>query len=885
MKKWLQQVIAAFCIIAIACSAGNTVALAESNNGKFVLLNIAGYDEAGQETVQEDNVFYVKGNVLYAPVQTFEKYTMYNYDPENNAFVRIGQDYKHANSKIVLNFENKTADVFYSSSQKETINIEFYQFNDTYFLPLAAFAAYLKASVIYKDSETVSIVSSGISLSDAMYNYSPYQSCLSYSDLENDIFAGNSALFQTACVLGYFGETVFSFKVSNLLGNYGDYQKYLDILESAVTNNEPYEQIFNNDDLLTEVLDSAGELGNKIYDKAHTVYKLSSNTVVTLFEEFKTSNLPDANEAFNNFFPDEQAEIDQIKSFSECVDAVDLFLDVTEYYQKFYAMNQDNRNAIGLFSPVQEYDIRALALNEIAELYNNSVVEGAGKQIGGEIVSELLKDSAGTGAEKFMTGANKVKLATSIVNSVFKAAGFDLSDNSGYDVMLAGQLKSFVLNSTDENKDNLNTLENCQNMRLKQILGILIDIQSYKMGNKFAAKYSSAGIYDKRIEDANKRLALFYLAKESEKFDSVEGIKSITKQNSKQISELDFSNLDSIASGDVVRYLSTNRAELELQKRQWNANNSAGFDYDADTFVYSQYHNGTYDIILKDASGNEKTILNISTNLLVLNDDRLFYVDDKKIYQCGLNGKNISLFFDPKIKSEYFYISHLIPLGNNKLLFTVAIGDGAGGTASVCILHLHSGEYMELDFHSNDVWNFYTHGDYLYYQESEYDVYTNKFYGDKLIKYNLNSNKSEHVDINFEERSLKGVFGNTLYSLKRPDPELMEEDWIKSIAVSIYKLDLNTLEESIVNTYGSNEPVHDVLVYDDKVFFTTGTGAGNGFAVLEEKGELNYDNKKILDHDGLLGENLGLYGEYIICNCWDGMDGEEYGYQRIYKIE
>lgn len=555
MKKWLQQVIAAFCIIAIACSAGNTVALAESNNGKFVLLNIAGYDEAGQETVQEDNVFYVKGNVLYAPVQTFEKYTMYNYDPENNAFVRIGQDYKHANSKIVLNFENKTADVFYSSSQKETINIEFYQFNDTYFLPLAAFAAYLKASVIYKDSETVSIVSSGISLSDAMYNYSPYQSCLSYSDLENDIFAGNSALFQTACVLGYFGETVFSFKVSNLLGNYGDYQKYLDILESAVTNNEPYEQIFNNDDLLTEVLDSAGELGNKIYDKAHTVYKLSSNTVVTLFEEFKTSNLPDANEAFNNFFPDEQAEIDQIKSFSECVDAVDLFLDVTEYYQKFYAMNQDNRNAIGLFSPVQEYDIRALALNEIAELYNNSVVEGAGKQIGGEIVSELLKDSAGTGAEKFMTGANKVKLATSIVNSVFKAAGFDLSDNSGYDVMLAGQLKSFVLNSTD---DNLKTQENCQNMRLKQILGILIDIQSYKMGNKFAAKYDSAGIYDKRIEDANKRLALFYLAKESEKFDSVEGVKVIIEQNKKELSKFSLDKLDEIDMEAAKNYLIIN---------------------------------------------------------------------------------------------------------------------------------------------------------------------------------------------------------------------------------------------------------------------------------------------------------------------------------------
>lgn len=883
MKKWLQQVIAVFCLIVVMGSTGNTVALAQSDNGKFVLLNIAGYDDAGQESVQEDNVFYVKDNVLYAPVQTFEQYTMYDYDSENNAFVRIGQDYKRANSKIVLDFENKTADVFYSGSQKETVSIEFYQFNDVYFLPLASFAAYLKASVIYKSSDTLSIVSSGVSLSDAMYGYSPYQSCLSYSDLEDDIFAGNSTLFQAACVLGYFGETVFSFKVSNLLGNYGDYKKYLDILEDAVTNNEPYEQLFNNDDLLTEVLDSAGELGDKIYNKAHTIYKLSSNTVVTLFEEFKTSNLPDANEAFNNFFPDEQAEIDQIKSFSEYVDAVDLFLDVTDYFQKFYAMNQDNRDAIGLFHPAQEYDIRAVALNEIAELYNNSVVEGAGEQIGGEIVNELLKDSAGTGAEKFMTGANKVKLAASIVNSVFKAAGFDLSDNSGYDVMLAAQLKSFVLNSTDESKDNLDTLANCQNMRLKQILGILIDIQSYKMGNKFAAKYDSAGIYDKRIEDANKRLALFYLAKESEKFDSVEGVKSITEQNNKQVSKLDFSNLDSISSDDVDRYLSTNQAELELQKRQWNANNSAGFDYDKDNFVYSQYHNGTYDIILKDVSGNEKTIIK-NTGLFLINDDRIVYAKNKKIYQCDLNGKNIRLLFDPQIRDEYFDV-FMVPLGNNRIVVTVDIYDGIGGTVSVYILESTTGKYTEVEFKSDFVSNFYTNGDFLYYQESDYSPYGISTCNEQLVKYNLNTGKREYIDTHFKYRTILGVFGNILYSLKRPDPELMEKDWIKSIAIPIYKLDLNTLEESVVDTYMSDIPAHDVLVYNDQVFFTTGTGAGNGFAVLEENGELNYDDKNILDHDGLLGENLGLYGEYIICNCWDGMDGEEYGYQKIYKIE
>ena len=420
-------------------------------------------------------------------------------------------------------------------------------------------------------------------------------------------------------------------------------------------------------------------------------------------------------------------------------------------------------------------------------------------------------------------------------------------------------------------------------MRLTMILGLLIDIQSYKMGNKFAAKHEAKGIYDDEIDEANKRLALFYLAKDSEKYDCVEGIKEISNQNKMQISKLDFDSLLSISSNDISRFLSDSYKELELQKRQWNANHSSGFDYDKDNFAYCQYNNsGEYDIILKNSAGEEKTIAKSTSNLLVINNENLIYAKDKKIYKCDLSGENKQLFFDPKIEDEYFYLSHLVPVGNNKLVVTVSIGDSTGGTASAYILDLNSGKHIELEVKSNDAWNFYTSGDYLYYQESEYDGY--KFYDDKLIKYNLNTDMSEYVDINFEDRTLKGVFGNTLYSLKRPDPELMEEDWIESIAVPIYKLDLNTLEESVVDTYQSNEPVHDVLLYDDQVFLTTGTGAGNGFAVLEN-GELNHKNKNILDHDGLLGENIGFHKEYIICNCWDGSDGEDYGYQKIYKIE
>lgn len=881
MKRMLVKILSVFCSFAMLFNVTSITALADE--GEFVLLNIAGYNENGEESVSEDNVFYVRDNILYAPIKTFEDYTMYNYDEKNTAFVRAGQQYKGANSMVDFSYEDSTMDVFYLGYQKETYDLNYYQFADTYFFPLDEMTAYLKASVVYKDSDTISILSSGVSISDALYNYEYLTSCLDYDDLKNDIFAGSETLTKTACVFGYFGETFFSFKLTNLLGDYGDYIKYLDILESAVTNNEPYEQLLNNDNLMADVLGITGELYNEVYEKATKIYKLSSNSITTMFEDFKSINSFGDDSPFDNFFPDEQLEIDKINSFSKYIDAADMFIDTVDFYHKFYTMNQDNKDAIALFNDSTKEDTRAIALNEMAGLYGNNVVEGTATQMCDEVINELLEESAGKGAEKLISGANKVKLATSIVNSVFKIFGFDLSDNSGYDVMLAKELKHYVNRNLDDDSDKLYTHSDCNNMRLTMILGLLIDIQSYKMGNKFAAKHEAKGIYDDEIDEANKRLALFYLAKDSEKYDCVEGIKEISNQNKMQISKLDFDSLLSISSNDISRFLSDSYKELELQKRQWNANHSSGFDYDKDNFAYCQYNNsGEYDIILKNSAGEEKTIAKSTSNLLVINNENLIYAKDKKIYKCDLSGENKQLFFDPKIEDEYFYLSHLVPIGNNKLVVTVSIGDGAGGTAFVYILDLNSGKHIELEFKSNDAWNFYTSGDYLYYQESEYDGY--KFYDDKLIKYNLNTDESEYVDINFEDRTLKGVFGNTLYSLKRPDPELMEEDWIESIAVPIYKLDLNTLEESVVDTYQSNEPVHDVLLYDDQVFLTTGTGAGNGFAVLEN-GELNYDNENILDYDGLLGENIGFYKDHIICNCWDGSNGEDYGYQNIYKIE
>lgn len=595
MKRMLVKILSVFCSFAMLFNVTSITALADE--GEFVLLNIAGYNENGEESVSEDNVFYVRDNILYAPIKTFEDYTMYDYDEENSAFVRAGQQYKGANSMVDFSYEDSTMDVFYLGYQKETYDLNYYQFADTYFFPLDEMTAYLKASVVYKDSDTISILSSGVSISDALYNYEYLTSCLDYDDLKNDIFAGSETLTKTACVFGYFGETFFSFKLTNLLGDYGDYIKYLDILESAVTNNEPYEQLLNNDNLMADVLGITGELYNEVYEKATKIYKLSSNSITTMFEDFKSINSFGDDSPFDNFFPDEQLEIDKINSFSKYIDAADMFIDTVDFYHKFYTMNQDNKDAIALFNDSTKEDTRAIALNEMAGLYGNNVVEGTATQMCDEVINELLEESAGKGAEKLISGANKVKLATSIVNSVFKIFGFDLSDNSGYDVMLAKELKHYVNRNLDDDSDKLYTHSDCNNMRLTMILGLLIDIQSYKMGNKFAAKYDAKGIYNDEIDEANKRLALFYLAKDSEKYDSVEGIEKISKQNKKQISKLDFTQLKEITETeaiDLLRYTD----DISLMNEQTLGLST--YEIEGVTLHYFSKNGFTYKVIRDD---------------------------------------------------------------------------------------------------------------------------------------------------------------------------------------------------------------------------------------------------------------------------------------------
>lgn len=603
MKKYIYKFICFVCVLSLSLSSVQILSYAD--NGKFVNLSICGFNDEGLENIEEDNVFYVKNQTLYAPIKTLEAYTMYDYDDENNAFVRTGQEFKKSNSKVIVDYNNKLINVFYSDLHKETYDIDIFSFADTYFLPLEKMAAYLKASVIYRDSNTISIVSSGISVNDALYDFSIYTSSLNAVEICDDLFVGNQDLYAAYMFLGYMGNTIFSFKISNLFTTVGDYEKYCTIMDKAVTNTSVYESLIDNKSGLLDLMDNVDDLYDNVYKKANKIYKLGSNSIITMFNEHKMINSFGDESPFDNFFPEEQLEIDKINAFSDKVKTVSQFLEIADYLHKFYTINDDNRDALRTVFNNAENDSRGLAIKKTRSKYSDSLIESAYTQISEKVLEECIKEVAKSASDKIFSTANKVKLATSIVNTLFKTFGFDLSDNSSYEVLIASELSYYLINNSDIIDSKIyNTINDSEKMRLTAIMILLVDIEGYKLGNKVAKRIdkNDSNHYENIIEEYQKRLTLLYLAKDSKNYDSIDGTNKIIEQNQKQLSKYNITELKPITNQEAEYLLLDSADDIELMNKQISSNyetytDEQGYEHNLPVWVTSEYtyKSGTYE--------------------------------------------------------------------------------------------------------------------------------------------------------------------------------------------------------------------------------------------------------------------------------------------------
>ncbi len=566
-KKLFKKVVVILCVSSVLISSFSIAAIAAENS--FVKIVVSGFRDDGTEVLSKNNVFYLEDEVLYAPLSFFETYTLYEYDIENNAFVRTGQEFKKAYSKIVLDYENSQVNVFYSRVHKEVYDIKIHQFSDIYFFPVDEMLAYLKASVTHNDDETMSVLVSGFSVVDALYDFSIYASGLDAVTITDDLFAGEDDLVALYTICGYVKNTIFDFKISNLVPKWGDYEKCYDLLEKAVTNTDVYNALYNENELLQFFGETSEAIYSELYKEVENVSKLVTKAAITNYEEYKDTEFLSEDSPFTNIFVSNQSQVDEIKKHSDKMKKFGEVVETLEYVNKFYSINSDNRNAIPVIAKCMKTGEVARAITKIQGEYGKDLLVGRAVTVGDKFVKDVIESFLESKVSSVMKGANKVKLATGIVKSAFKFMGVDLTDNSAYEVFVADDIASAIIcNSEIIGSERYETLEDSENMRLTMIMLLLIEIEGYNAGNVVARTIDKrdAKFYNDEINELNERLVLLYRASESRAYDSVEGIQKVIDQNRKQLSAFkEFNKIDeTTANSFFVSQGPWKKAAIEL---------------------------------------------------------------------------------------------------------------------------------------------------------------------------------------------------------------------------------------------------------------------------------------------------------------------------------
>lgn len=840
MKSSVKKIIAIICAFIFLAAPLQTFA-AGNEDGKFVELSVVGYDKEGNQKT-ESAVFYVKDNVLYAPVEFFEKYTLYRYDNENNAFIRSSQEYMKSTSKVIFDYEKNKARVLYSATYAKDYDMITYLHGNTRFFPLAQTAGYLKSSIVYQDKDKISVVNSGISMWDALYDYIPEGESLSYAKICDDLYAGNDLIYTVSGALGYFGETVFDFRLSNLvvIGPYADIKKYEDILSSAVTNNDIYKAAFDKNTLQSELLDlTFKRIVGDLYGSAEKTYSLTSQAISTIYDDHKDSIFTDDN-LYDTPFQNMKSDVAELKEIGEIVDVVGKVIDVAEYIYEFAQMNSDNRDALAYANMnCQTKDSEAKAIGNVAVKYVGAVDTDFLKDQLVESVKEELKDF--DNAKSVLEYADKIKLATSIVNAAFKLGGFDLADNSSYDVLMASDLYYYLINKSSVIEQGYaKTLKESEDMRLANIMLMLVNIEAYKMGNAVAKKIdkTDSNHYGRQIAEMEQRLAMLYRSKNSAKYDCIEGIKTVIKENQEEIAKFDFAAMNS------TEYNDNNQALFS----QYTSNVNWHFSGNDNYIVYFDViYGGIYpqgNIVRIDKKDNSKKILQelILVQELFVYEDEIYYSDmgTRCIYKLDMNGENKEMVFEDREDGENS--SRTIPLDfiisdNNLIIQTVFLGESY---TRLYIVDLNSGKKRLLD--END------YVDLLYANEKVLCYHTDVFL--KIV--DMQTGKLLH----------KMAFGENLRPINMDHNYLYYYsngfDSKTGNIYNIYRLNLYNNESTLFKTIKRSESITAFFINNENVYVVTGMGNMLGFGVLQGDEIIGkYDLKNDPKYTGLEPDYLG----------------------------
>lgn len=857
------------------------VSAAES---RFLSFQVESVSENGSKTESREAA-YVVGQELYVSTNFLAKYTLFYYNGDTHAFVRRGQEANSKFGRVEINPDSQKATVYMNPfSSKEYTLHGVYTFGQTTFLPLNQMAAYLKCSLTIKD-DVIRVVNSGYSLVDAEYAMSKIQSksdLLRYDvgNIVDDIFDGSEMLFKLSGILGYFGSTVFERRISKLdfIFHTGDIKEYESFLDKCVTDNQAYmDALTSGDDLINRFSTVAG-LNKDVHDTSKKLADLTS-IITDVTQPLKEDNLSasllwkDASD-WNTAFSD----LSKITQFAD-------------YYLKLGSMCEDNQNMLAQFGDRQlksdtDFPFR-VALLKVKSRYGGSTVSNIMGQVGQQLIKYGADDAVKTALKKAASDAVLSELAIvtttmDVITKVCRAAGCDIASDANYSIMLDLAVRTMLFNDFNDLDNTLRHTNESQteNYRQAAIFYLIACKQTFDAANKLAAKYDmSATYYKNRIKTINTVLSLYYLAIQSKHFDNFAEMEENIANNQQEIRDAGLLQSGKTVSQDEALQIDAS-ADDDLQKRQWNAQNGE-LDYSTDGhYIYTKFarqdenYKLYYSLILGDASGSEK-VLAECTEGFVFVGDRVYYCNAGGLFSCNLDGgdqrKEMRFFYD--YKNDYYY-THLIPLPNHQILCDTEIADGAGGTAQLLIYDTENSKSTKIGSLKMDGYcSFYTHGDDLYMSGYGYDGGRTD---GTLFKYSLSTADMEVIDVDVFVKDFNGIFGDIAYFT----------DSERGGKINIYKLDLTKNEGfTSFSVYDDDESMHDILIYRDQVFITSGTGAGDGFAVWNGK-EFDYKDPGISEH-GLLSEYGGMefLGSKLVGMTWNGIDNSDDKITQLYDLQ
>ena len=304
-------------------------------------------------------------------------------------------------------------------------------------------------------------------------------------------------------------------------------------------------------------------------------------------------------------------------------------------------------------------------------------------------------------------------------------------------------------------------------------------------------------------------------------------------------------------------------SQLDIQRKQFNSQN-AHYNYSGKTFVKTKHNYDTnYTTVMLSSSLNKKgkkfKVYGGVENL-ALNGKYIYYYnsDSWELIRAKKNGKGKKTIAKSTGYCEYANIPFIID--GKHIAYNIIERDSLGYYSSLYACKLNGKGKKKIA--SGVISDFYTYKGNLYYIK-----------GSKLYKYSFKKKKAKalKVKMNFKNKAIVGMENNKLYVFKELDSYgNYKEPYHANLAV--YVVDVNKKNVKLVTKAYNQETefIHEVFIYKGRVYFSIGTGGGNG---------VNRVNNGKYDKDYEVGDlaggedGIGYYNGkpiFKICNFKNG---------------